>query len=88
MNTQTSLGSSFFNCSCRASFQKQWSSSQYLNYYVHVRAKLFKKLFSPKNLGMIAWLVILAKKNSRTTPLFSIRIESFQVTIKALFHTF
>ena len=37
---------------------------------------------------MIAWLVVLAKKDLGTTPPFSLRIDSFQVAIKALFQTF
>lgn len=37
---------------------------------------------------MIAWLVVLAKKDSGTTRPFSLCIVSFQVVIKALFQTF
>ena len=50
---------------CYVSLQKYWSSTQSLNYYVHVSTLFFKVMRLSQNFSEIAWLVVLARKDPR-----------------------
>ena len=45
------------NCLRKVSLQKYWSSTQSLNYYVHVSTLLFKVMRLSQNFSEIAWLL-------------------------------
>ena len=53
------------NCLRKVLLQKYWSSTQSLNYYVHVSTLLFKVMRLSQNFSEIAWLVVLARKDPR-----------------------
>ena len=56
MYIEINRGSSSFHCSHVASLQKQWASSQSLNYYVYVSAQFLQ---TNKMFATFAWIFVL-----------------------------
>ena len=69
MYNEINCGSSSFYCLHVTSRQKQWPSSQSLNYYVHMSEQFLQRneLFST-----LAWLFVLTRKDVGATSPFTI----------------
>ena len=85
-------GSFSFNCSQtygKTALQKQWSSSEFLNCFVYVKAhrhnNSLKRIISSSNFVAIAWLVVLVMRDPGTTgPLSSLL---YRVTLTCIVRT-